>query len=244
VHGLAEHCGRYANLVSHLVAWGYGVYAYDAMGHGKSEGRMCYFDRFSDFVADLEVFHDLLRKSGVQGKVFLLGHSTGGTVATAYASGHQDGLAGLILSSPFLSPGESVTWVQVQAARILSIILPRAGVAAINVSTLSRDQSVVDAYVSDRLVYTGKICARPGMELLRSQKDAPAQMERITVPLLLMIGTADRLSNPQGSEAVFNLAKSADKTLKRYDGFYHELFNEPERELVFGDLQAWLAAHL
>jgi alpha-beta hydrolase superfamily lysophospholipase len=59
-----------------------------------------------------------------------------------------------------------------------------------------------------------------------------------------MQGTEDRLSNPEGSSMIFERVSSSDKTLKRYDGLFHEIFNEPERATVFADMRKWLAAHL
>ena len=102
----------------------------------------------------------------------------------------------------------------------------------------------MDAYVDDPLVYRGKIRARLGTELIKMMQILPNQMPEIYLPILIMHGTADRLSDPRGSEILYERVSSRDKTLKLYNGFYHEIFNEPGREQVFSDMESWLATHI
>jgi len=244
VHGLAEHSGRYANLVNCFVPKGYGVYSHDQRGHGRSEGLRCYVDRFSDYVADLKTFLDIVRGQHGDSKILLVGHSMGGLIATAYAVDCKDELAGLLLSGPFLKMGSTVSPSLIAMARILSVLLPRMGTMVLDASAICRDQAVVDTYVNDPLVYRGKIRARLGAELIKIWQELPSQMPQINLPLLIMHGTADQLSDPEGSRLLYERVGSTDKTLKLYEGFYHEIFNEPEREQVFADMAAWLAAHV
>jgi acylglycerol lipase len=98
VHGLGEHSGRYKNVVEYFVPKGYAVYSFDQRGHGRSEGARCYVDRFPDYITDLHTFVTMVRDFHPGTKLFLVGHSIGGTIATAYATQYQDGLAGLVLS--------------------------------------------------------------------------------------------------------------------------------------------------
>ena len=244
VNGLAEHSGRYTNLVDYFVPKGYGVYSHDHRGHGKSEGLRCYVDRFSDYVSDLRTFFDIVRGQHGDTKIFLVGHSMGGTIATAYAVQYQQELAGLLLSGASLKMGSTVSPALIAMAGVLSVLLPKMGATVIDASAISQDQAVVDAYVSDPLVYRGKIRARTGAELIRTMKELAAQMPEINLPILIMHGTADQLSNPEGSQMLYELAGSKDKTLKLYEGFYHEIFNEPGREQVFADMETWLAARV
>jgi len=244
VNGLAEHSGRYTNLVNRFVPKGYGVYSHDHRGHGKSEGLRCYVDRFSDYLTDLKTFFDIVHGQHGDTKIFLVGHSMGGTIATAYAVQYQQELAGLLLSGASLKMGSTVSPALIAMAGILSVLLPKMGATVLDASAISRDQAVVDAYVNDPLVYRGKIRARTGAELIRTMKELAAQMPEINLPILIMHGTADQLSNPEGSQMLYERVGSKDKTLKLYDGFYHEIFNEPEREQVFADMETWLAAHV
>ena len=244
VNGLAEHSGRYTNLVDYFVPKGYAIYGYDHRGQGKSDGLRCYVDRFSDYVTDLKTFFDIVRGQHGDTKIFLVGHSMGGTIATAYAVEHQRELAGLLLSGASLKMGSTVSPALIAMAGILSVLLPKMGATVLDASAISQDQAVVDAYVNDPLVYRGKIRARTGAELIRTMKELAAQIPDISLPILVMHGAADQLSNPEGSKMLYELAGSKDKTLKLYDGFYHEIFNEPGREQVFADMETWLAAHV
>ncbi len=245
VHGLAEHSGRYSNLVNHFVPKGYAIFGLDHRGHGKSEGLRGYVDKFSNYLDDLKVFLDIVRSEHSNTKVFLVGHSVGGTIATAYAVNHQSELAGLILSAPTLKVGSSVSRLDVAMARVLSALLPKIGIALIDASAISRDKAVVDAYVNDPLVYQGKIRARLGFELVNViEKKLPPQMPGISLPILIMHATADRLSDPQGSQMLYELVNSMDKTLKYYEGLYHEIFNEPEHRQVLAYMETWLAARV
>lgn len=243
-HGLGEHISRYDNLVNHIVPRGYAVYGLDHQGHGKSEGQRIYVDRFQIYLDDLKTFFDMVRKENPNLKIFLLGHSMGGLIATAYTLQHQQELAGLIVSAPLLKPGDSVSGGTIMAARILSALAPRMGVQALDSTYLSRDRSVVEAYDKDPLVYRGKVTARLGSELFSTMAKVEPQMPSITLPLLIMQGTADKLVSREGSKLLFAKAGSKDKTLKLYEGFYHEIFNEKERDQVFADLDPWLDSHV
>jgi acylglycerol lipase len=244
VHGLAEHISRYGNLVSHLVSRGLAVYGLDHQGHGKSEGTRVFVKRFQVYLDDLETFYGIVRAENPGLKVFLLGHSMGGLIAAAYAVQHQQEFAGLIVSAPLLKAGDSVSPSIISLAKILSSILPKMGVQALDSTHLSRDTSVVKAYDSDPLVYRGKITARLGSELFAAMASLEQQIQTISLPLLIMQGSDDKLVSHEGSRLLFEKAGSKDKTIKIYDGFYHEIFNEPDRSRVFADLDAWLDTHM
>ena len=243
-HGLAEHSGRYKNLVDYFVPKGYAVYALDHRGHGKSEGTRTYVDNFNDYLIDLKTFFDKVRNENKNLKIFLFGHSLGGTIATAYAIEHQDELAGLMVSGSSLVPTKSVSPALLAMAGIVSALAPKMGVTLLDASLISRDETVVDAYVNDPLVFRGKIPARTGAEMARMWKQLPAQMPRIKLPVLIMHGMADQLTDPRGSKLLYERAGSKDKTLKIYDDCYHEICNEPDREQVFVDMESWLTKHL
>jgi len=243
-HGLAEHSERYRNMVNYFVPKNYAVYALDHRGHGKSEGLRGYVERFSFFVNDLNTFLSIVRSKHRDTKVFMVGHSVGGTIATAYAVHHQQEFDGLILSGATLKVGASVSSGLIITVRILSLLLPKIGLYIIDASAISKDNTVVKDYINDPFVYRGKIRARLGTELIKMIQVLPEQMPEIRLPVLIMHGTADRLSDPRGSQMLYDRLSSKDKTLKLYDGFYHEIFNEPGRKQVFADMEAWLLAHI
>jgi acylglycerol lipase len=244
VHGLAEHCGRYMNIVNHFVPLGYAVYGLDHYGHGKSEGQRVYVEHFEEFTGTLKKFFDMIQGWQPGKKVFILGHSMGGLIATVYLLDHQKELAGAVISAPAIRIGESVSPATVFIGKLLSSLTPRAGLLALDASMVSRDPEVVKAYVNDPLVYTGKTTARLAAEMLKAMQRTGAEMGTISLPLIIVQGGQDKLVDPGGSKMLYENAKSADKTLKVYEGLYHEVFNEPERAVVLGDVEQWLAAHV
>jgi alpha-beta hydrolase superfamily lysophospholipase len=244
VHGIAEHSGRYANVVNYFVPKGYAVYSFDLRGHGKSDGIRSHVERFSYYLDDLKTFCDKVRDENKTAKIFLVGHSMGSTIALDYAVEHQSELNGLIVSGTTLKAGNSVTKVSILMAKILSVVMPKMGVAALDANGISRDKAVVAAYINDPLVYTGKLRARWGAELLKTMNKLQSQISALSLPILILQGTADRISDPSGSKMLFDGVGSKDKTLKLYEGFYHEIFNEPERQQVFLDVEKWLKLHL
>jgi alpha-beta hydrolase superfamily lysophospholipase len=244
VPGLAEHSGRYTNLVNYFVPRAYAVCSLDTQGHGKSEGLRCYIDRFSDYIDDIKIFFDIVHQRHGDRKIFLVGHSMGATIAIAYAVQHQRDLAGLIVSGVSLKPGSSISPVLKRVVRLISFLFPKMGVTVLDATAISQDKAVVGAYANDPLVYRGKITARLGVELLKTTDRLPSQIPAINLPIVIMHGTEDRLCNPEESQMLYDLVGSRDKTLKLYKGFYHEVFNEPEHLQVMADVEAWLATRI
>jgi alpha-beta hydrolase superfamily lysophospholipase len=244
VHGIAEHSGRYTNLVNYFVPKGYAVYYFDLRGHGKSDGKRSYVERFSYYLDDLQTFYNLVRTENPNTKIFMVGHSMGSTIAVDYALAHQNEMNGLIISGTTLKAGSSINQATILMAKILSVILPKMGVSALDASGISRDKAVVEAYVKDPLNYTGKLSARVGAELLKTMAMLQKRLAEITLPILIMQGSQDRISDPASSKMLFDGVSSKDKTMKIYEGYYHEIFNDPERQQVFTDMEAWLNARL
>ena len=244
VHGYAEHSGRYAHVAAFLTARGYGVHAYDQRGYGRSEGRRAYVDAFDQYVVDLHSFMQTVREREPGRPIFLLGHSMGGAVCALYCIDHGARPKGLALSSAALKVSGDVAPLLRRAARGLSYLAPTLPTVELPCGLISHDAAVVARAEADPLYYHGRVLARTGAELLRASQRIEAQLERLTVPLLLFHGTGDELTDPDGSHLAHRRAGSADKTLKLYDGLLHETLNEPEQEQVLADLAAWLDARV
>lgn len=242
VHGYAEHSGRYAHVADYFVSQGYAVYALDHRGHGKSAGRRGYFERFRFLVDDLDTFFGLVREQEPDRRVFLVGHSMGGLLATAYTIQHPDQADGMALSAPWLRATEDVSLLLQALSGIISALFPRMGVLRIEAAAISRDPEVVARYDSDPLNYRGQVPARAGAEMLNTARWVMREAQAITCPVLIMYGTEDRLAAPTGSRELYEAISSSDKTLKPWDGLYHEIFNEPEKTQVLAFMQDWLAA--
>ncbi len=243
-HGLAEHSGRYLNVVNYFVPRGYAVYGLDHIGHGKSDGTRVYAERFSDFIRPLKTYFDMIQGWHPGKPAFLVGHSMGGLIGSVYLLEHQDELRGAVFSAPAVKVSDTISPATIMLGRVLSGILPKAGLLALDSTTISKDKAVVSAYVNDPLVYTGKVTARLAAEMLAAMQRVTAEAATIRLPLLLLQGTDDRLVDPGGAKMLYEKARAVDKTLKAYPGLYHEVFNEPEREQVLKDVEAWLEAHL
>ena len=244
VHGLAEHCGRYGNVINHLVPLGYAVHGFDLPGHGRSEGQRVYIDHFSEFTDALDEFLAIARRRHPEKPLFLLGHSMGGLIVARFLVERDAGVAGAIVSAPAVKLSDDIPLALIWASRVLSRILPRVGLKPMEAEGISRDPTVVKAYVNDPLVYTGKITARLGDELLRAGNEVRRNASSITVPLLILQGSGDRLVDPGGAQLLYDALSATDKTLKLYEGLYHEVMNEPERERVLADVHAWLEEHI
>jgi acylglycerol lipase len=244
VHGLGEHSGRYLNVVNHFVPLGYVVYGLDHIGHGKSGGAREFVEHFDDFSNTFNQYMAMLKLWQPGKPIFLLSHSIGGLIAAYYLLDHQAEFQGAIFSAPVVKVASHVSQMTVFMAKTLSLLAPSAGVLPVDPSTISRDPDVVKAYVADPLVFHGKTTARLSAEMLRALIRVSSETDKITLPFLAMQGGADRLVDPDGAQILYERAGSKDKTLKIYDGLYHEIFNEPERAVVFKDIETWLAAHV
>ena len=241
-HGASEHGGRYRYVVERLVPEGFAVYAIDHRGHGRSAGKRAQIDRMAHVVGDLDALVDHVAGAQPGKSVYLLGHSMGGCIAITYALAHQDKLAGLALSAPLAALEAAPLPLRV-LARSLSVVRPDAGVYQVSSAAISRDPEEVRAYDEDPLNHHGKLPARTVQELADAIDRFDAEAAVLELPLLVMIGTADELVPPAGGRMIHDRASAADKTLMTYDGFYHELFNEPpgERDRPLDDLAAWLS---
>jgi alpha-beta hydrolase superfamily lysophospholipase len=243
-HGYAEHLGRYAYFAEKLNAAGIGVYALDHWGHGKSDGIYGFVPAFSVYTDGMAALLAEVQQHHPDVPRFLIGHSMGGPIAVLHLLAHQSHYAGMILSGPAIKPAEEPSKLLVWVSRLLSQFLPRAGVLAFDGSGISRDPAVVSAYFADPMVYTGKMSARLAAELFDAMADVRARAGEITQPVLLLHGDADSVTAPEGSRFLDQHVSSPDKELKLYPGLYHEIFNEPERDSVIGDVTTWIAKHL
>ncbi|HKR51156.1 MAG TPA: lysophospholipase [Pseudonocardiaceae bacterium] len=243
VHGLHEHSARYAHVGTRLSGVGFAAYAADHRGHGRSDGRRANLERMALIVADLGAFVRFTAERHPDLPVFLVGHSLGGLIALQYATEPGTSLAGLVLSGPLVAVTTGSALLK-RLAWVLSTLVPDLGVARVDAEKISRDPEVVRNYRQDPLVHCGKVKARTGAEILATTQSLPDRLPQLSMPLLLLHGTDDLICTPTGSTMVHDRVSSPDKTLRRYQDLYHEVFNEPERDEVLTDLVHWLEQHL
>jgi acylglycerol lipase len=241
-HGFGEHGGRYGHVVDALVPHEYALYAPDHRGHGKSEGHRALIDNHEFLLDDLDQVFAIAAQRHPGVPTFLLGHSMGGNIALASALRRQSHLQGLVLSGPLVT-NEGIPRLLVALAPLLGRIAPRLGTKALSADAVSRDPAVVAAYKADPLVFHGKIPAGTGAALITTGKEFPARLPGLSVPLMVVHGSADTLVPVGNGRTAHRLAGSSDKTLKVYEGLFHEVFNEPEHPTVLADVLAWLDGH-
>jgi alpha-beta hydrolase superfamily lysophospholipase len=240
VHGLGEHALRYADVAQRLNEWGFHVRAYDQYGHGESggsRGRIPHEMRLVDDLAD--VVDDVRRTMRKGQQLLILGHSMGGVVAASFVRQQMRPIDGLILSSPAFDPGLGLLQKIMLAS--LPKITPNLRVDnGLKIDKLSRDPLVVQAYRYDPFVHR-KVSARLAHFIAHEGTRTVAHAPRWHVPTLLMFAGADELVSPAGSRAFAKAAPQTVVTSRAFEAMYHEIFNDPEREQVFGQLQTWLA---
>jgi alpha-beta hydrolase superfamily lysophospholipase len=242
VHGLGEHSGRYLPLISYLVQRNYSVTAYDHRGHGKSEGLRGHVEKFTDYEDDLDRVLSSVQGHGSSRGTFIIGHSMGGLVTLRYAAKNGSRLAGAVVSAPAIKIATKVPAGKLMVARISAMIAPRTRVDnGIDPSILSKDPEVGRAYAADPLV-NRLVSARWFAEITEAMRDVRGIGSLLTLPLLVLQGTADRLISEEGAKRLFEDVGSKDKELKLYSGYYHELFNEPEKWEIYKFVADWLDA--
>ncbi|GAA3219217.1 alpha/beta hydrolase [Pseudonocardia petroleophila] len=241
-HGLGEHSGRYTSVEDALVPDGWAVYGLDHRGHGRSTGRRAHLDRYSDWLTDFDAFrlHVAARHPGLP--LFLLGHSMGGQIALAYALDHGAGLAGLVLSAPALA-SDAVPKAAVPVLKLLARVTPTLRPAGIDPTRISKDTAVVADYLGDPLVHHGHPTLGLSAALFAQFDVLPRRARDLRLPVLVQHGTADVLTDPAGTRALETQIGSPDRTVRWYEGLWHEIYHEPERDRPLADLREWLAAH-
>ncbi len=242
VPGFNSHSGYYTWVAEQLVAHGLAVYAVDLRGRGESDGERFYVDSFDDYVDDVTRMVNLATSREPELKVFVLGHSAGGVVGCFYSLANQQNLAGFICESfAFQVPAPDFA---IAALKGLSHLAPHAHVLRLKNEDFSRDQAVVDRMNSDPLIAHETQPTKTVAELARADERLKAAFPEFSLPLLILHGTQDKATRPAGSQLFYDTAGSTDKTLKFYEGYYHDPLNDVGKDAVMADIQPWIEARL
>lgn len=244
VHGVIEHGGRYAELAAELNRHEIAVYAVDLRGHGRSQGARAWVDRFEQYTGDVEAYIEHVRNAEPDRPLFLFGHSMGGLIIASLAAVKEPNVRGLILSAPAIELTDTLFPLLRRLAALASKLFPRLRLVKLSGSKLSRDPEVLAQFQADPLVFHGRVPVRTGYEIIRAAGAVLDHLESITVPLLVLHGTGDAVTTAEGSRRLVARAGSTDKTLKLYEGLYHDLPREPEKEEIFADVVEWLSQRL
>lgn len=245
LHGLGGHSGQstYTHLIDHLVPRGYAVYGLDLRGHGRSGGRRGTIEGWEDYRSDLQAFLAEIRRTESGSSIFLLGQSLGGLIVLEFALRYPREVQGVIASAPSLST-PNLSPLLIGLLKALSPIWPHLTLSPkLDAAVVSRDPEEVKKLAKDPLT-APKLSPRLVVRTLATLQWVQDHAAEFQVPLLLIHGTADRLSSPEGSKVFFEQVKIEDKALKLYEGGYHQAFIDTNREEVLEDIAGWLGQHL
>jgi acylglycerol lipase len=239
LHGYTEYIGRYGWMIEQMNQAGINVFAYDHRGYGKSDGTRAYINRFGQYIDDLDVYLNQLKKPELP--TFLMGHSMGSLIGVGYLVNHlEHHFAGFISSSGALKIDESISPFLRKISGIMSKIAPHLKTIKLDPNALSRDPKEVVKYFTDPAVYHGGTKARLGFEMLEAMKSAQNNFQKIYLPVLILHGTEDKLADPLGSQWMYDKVSSTDKKIEYFEGLYHEIMNEPEKDDVIKVLITWI----
>ncbi|MGN6569525.1 MAG: alpha/beta hydrolase [Flavipsychrobacter sp.] len=237
-HGFNSHSGYYQWPAEQLVAQNYEVYAIDFPGRGRSDGERYYIADYNSFVTELNKLVDIARAKHPDLPVFLLGHSAGGVLSVIYALDYQSKLSGFICESfAFQVPAPDFA---IAVLKGISHVFPHAHVVKLKNEDFSRNLEVVDFMNSDPLIAHEVQPTKTMQQLALADERIKTEVSAITLPLLILHGTADKATKPSGSQYFFDNVSSEDKTLKFYEGHYHDLLNDMGKEIVMNDIVYWL----
>ena len=242
VPGFNAHSGYYEWVAEQLVGQGLAVYAVDLRGRGNSDGERFYVEAFEDYVRDVEAVMRVVQSREPGLPIFMLGHSAGGVVSCLYTLDHQGELAGLICES-FAHEIPAPSFV-LAVFKGLSHLAPHAHILHLPNERFSRDPKAVEAMNNDPLIAHETQPTQTMAAMVRADERLKKEFPHITLPLLIMHGTADKNTNPSGSKHFYDAAGSTDKVLKLYEGGFHDLLNDTDREAVMLDIQTWIDLHM
>ncbi|MBW8877355.1 MAG: lysophospholipase [Acidobacteria bacterium] len=242
VHGYAEHKGRYRELVGALVAAGYQCHLLDLRGHGESGGERGHVGRFAEYRTDFERFlEEVQGLAAASSPLLLLGHSLGGLIALDFVLHRPEVFDSLAVSSPFLAPALEIPFLKRTLLPLAAGFVPTLAVqSGLEAAWLSHDAVVVKDYETDPFVFS-TVTLGWFVAVRQAQQEVVERASEIRLPILVLIGDADRIADPDRTRALFARLGSEAKRLIPYPGFFHEVFNELERGRVVADLLAWLA---
>ena len=242
VPGFNSHSGQYLWVGEQFAAKDLATYAIDLRGRGRSEGDRYYVEKMEDYTEDVATLVRTAKSENPGLPVFVLGHSAGGVISCVYTLDHQSEIDGLICES--FAYDLPVPGIVLSLLKGFSYLAPHIHVYTLKNENFSRDPVFVDSMNNDPLI---KGESEP-TQTARVMIDAASRLNRefplIKLPVLILHGTDDKATNPRGSQFFYETAGSSDKTLKIYEGHYHDLLNDLDKETVMADINDWIAARI
>lgn len=242
VHGFNSHSGQYLWVGEQLAADGLAVYALDLRGRGRSDGERYYVQKIEDYTEDVATLVRTAKSENPGAPVFVLGHSAGGVVSCVYTLDHQDEIDGLVCED--FAYELPVPDLLLSFLKGLSHITPHTHVFSLKNRDFSRDPAVVESMNNDPLIKGESQPAQTAAVLTNASSRLREEFPLIKLPVLILHGTGDKVTKPSGSQHFYEQAGSTDKTLKLYEGYYHDLLNDVGKEVVMADIKGWIGARI
>lgn len=246
VHGYGDHAGRYRHVMEFFASKGLAAHALDYRGHGRAGGKRAYVERFELYCRDIADFVARVKARHPGSPVFLVGHSNGAlaSLSMVLSSERPDGLAGVVISAPYLRLAIQPSFFQLLQAKVGNKLAPSLAIKSpLSPDMLTNDRAMVEATINDPL-YLRVVTARWYNEAMAAQTEVLDRAGSFDLPLLVLVPEGDAVAHPKGARDFFEAAGSADKKLLSYPGLFHELFNETERQKVLDDVMTWLEPRL
>lgn len=242
VHGLNSHSGYYQWTAEQFVGQGYAVFALDLQGRGESEGERFYIENIYDCVSDIDTLLESAKKQYSNLPFFVLGHSAGGVLACLYALEHQGKIKGLVCESfAFQVPAPDFALTVLKG---LSHIAPHLHSVKLKNEDFSRDLSVVERMNNDPLIANESQPTKTMEQLVLADERLKNEFSKIHIPVFIIHGTADKATRYSGSQMFYENVGTSDKSLKLYEGHYHDLLNDLDKEVVMNDIAGWIKNHI
>lgn len=246
IHGFGEHSTRFAHVAEHLASKGFATLTCDLPGHGKTEGKRGYVPSYDTMLDSVKILLEEANTRFPGVPKFLYGHSMGGAIATNYVLTKKPAINGLVATSPLFKLGFEPPAFKLFLAKLMRNIYPKfTEKSELDTNAISRDKEEVRKYETDPLVH-GEITVSLFFPMYENGLWDIANANLLSVPMLLMHGSADKLTSPKGSEEFAQKAPADLLTYKSWGGFYHEMHNEPEpdRSTVLNAITDWLNSKL
>lgn len=240
VHGLGEHSLKYDALAERFYKNGIAAFSYDQRGHGRSQGKRGYANRLDDLVGDLKHFVDIVKVETLNEDVFLIGQSLGGLISIVFAIRYNKEIKGLVASSPALCLSSPPSGFEIAIAKLLTFFIPAFTVFnRIPFEYISHDGKAIEETKEDKLSHR-MISIKLYLEMVKAMKYAFDNVSKLEIPVLLLHGTGDKVTDATATKEFYNRLRSSDKEIKLYPELYHELFREVEKEKIQDDVLNWV----
>ncbi len=243
IHGQSDHSSRFEHVAAFFNIHHIAFFAADLIGHGKSEGKRGHVMHYAEYLETVDQLIDEASRKFPDLPLFVYGHSTGGQMVLQHSMQSDKNIRGYIVTSPLIRIAfEPPAWKVALAKKVRKIFPALSQPTGLDASGISRDKEVVNRYVADKMVH-GKITVSAFFEIMKNGKDILLKADKLKYPILMLHGTADKITSQPASQELASLRKDLI-TYKTYEGLYHEIHNEPEKEQVLNDILSWIELKL